>query len=591
VNRRPLIIAAMAGLVLAMLPTPDAAHATPTCTASPRLSGSFIQPDLVDSWTGTQIATEDTNLKNACITTQILQWTADSKNHTATYDTGLTGYTWNTSHDVPDRLLSHAESAGINVYVGLQINDDWWTKYADDTTWLSNEATFAEQLADELYDNYGPYDSFAGWYLPFEVENDHFQTTTEQDNLASFYATVIGYLHSNFGLPVVISPFFNANLGGALDSSGWQSMWTRILDDLGSSSPDVIAVQDGIGAGHATSAQLGTWFSATKSAITAAAVSTALYDNAETYQVGPSGFQPMPVGPIVTDMSAVSTSVTGYWSFSYDHYQSPLSTFANSAYHNSYLNYLANGAVESTAPTAPGSLSATAVDSQTVSLSWTASTDAVGVAGYNIYRNSQLVAATNGTGTGFTDTQLDASTSYTYTVKAFDGAGNLSSSSATAGATTPAGPVYTTNWSQGKTYTATVAADASYPDTGGTELTDGVLAATPTYVAAWQGRNNVGTYSFTIDLGASRTIKSLNSTWLQVRGDFVFLPNSVTYAVSADGTSYTTAGTVNLPAVDASNQIKTYRLIGLNLTGRYVKITVDGGSAWSMVDEAQALTS
>ncbi|MBO0867717.1 MAG: DUF4434 domain-containing protein [Micromonosporaceae bacterium] len=590
-DRRFVVVAAIASLALALLPAPDSANATPNCTASPRLSGSFIQPDLVDSWTNTQIANEDTKLKNACITTQILQWTADSKNHTATYDTGLTGYTWNTSTDVPDRLLSHAESAGIDAYVGLQINDDWWTKYADDTTWLSKEATFSEQLADEVYANYGPYDSFAGWYLPFEVDNDHFQTTTEQDNLARFYATVIGYLHSTFGRPVVISPFFNANLGGALDPSGWQTMWTRILDDLGSTAPDVIALQDGVGAGHATSAQLGAWFSATRSAISTAGVSTSLYDDAETYQLGPSGFQPMPIGPVVTDMSAVSASVAGYWSFSYDHYQSPLSTFANSAYHNSYLNYLANGTVESTAPTTPGPPSANAVDSQTVSLSWTASTDAVGVAGYDIYRNGQLVAATNGTGTGFTDTQLDASTSYTYTVKAFDGAGNTSSASSSASATTPAGPSYGTNWSLGKTYTASVAADASYPDTGGTELTDGVLAATPTYVAAWQGRNSVGTYSFTIDLGASHAIKSLNSTWLQVRSDFVFLPNSVTYAVSTDGTSYTTVGTINRPAIDSSDQIKTYRLIGLNVTGRYVRITVDGGTAWSMVDEAQALTT
>jgi len=90
-----------------------------------------------------------------------------------------------------------------------------------------------------------------------------------------------------------------------------------------------------------------------------------------------------------------------------------------------------------------------------------------------------LVATKHCSTSGFTDQQLDGSTSYSYTVKAFDGAGNLSAASATANVTTPAAPTYATNWAAGKTYTSTVAANASYPDTGGVELTDGVKATGP----------------------------------------------------------------------------------------------------------------
>ncbi|MET7402084.1 DUF4434 domain-containing protein [Dactylosporangium sp. NPDC005572] len=585
--RRVLSGAAIATVALTVLAVPQPAHAA-TCTTNPRISGSFIQPDLVAGWTNTQLATEYTKLLDACVNTQILQWTADSKAHTATYDTGLTGYTWSTATDIPDRVLSRAESAGVNVFVGLQVSADWWVNYADSTTWLDAEADLAKDLADELWDNYGAYDSFAGWYLPFEVENLHFQTATQQSNLAAFYADVIGHLHTlSPGKPVAVSPFFNANLAGTLNATGWQSMWTSIL----ATAPiDIIALQDGVGAGHATSAQLPAWFTATKNAITASRPATLLYDDVETFLFGASGLQPMPVKDIVTDMAAVSASVSGYWSFSYDHYQSPLAPFST-FYDATYRNYLTNGTVETTAPGTPSSFAATATNSQTVQLTWTAPSDNIGVAGYHIYRGGDLVATKHGATSGFTDTQLDGSTTYTYTVKAFDGAGNLSAASSSANATTTAAPSYPTNWASARTYTSTVAADPAYPDTGGTELTDGAKAAGPLYGAVWQGRNAVGTYSFTIDLGSSRTINGINSSWLQVRADYVFLPDSVSYAVSATGSSWTTVGTIAKPAVGPSNLIKTYNLIGLSTTGRYVRVTVNGGSAWSMLDEVEVRKS
>jgi hypothetical protein len=581
-------LSGLASLTLALIAVPvlgitDAAHAV-TCTATTRLDGSFIQPALPDSWTNTQLANEMTYLGAACMDTQVLQWTADSKTKKATYATGLTGWSQSSATQVPDRVLSKAEAAGIDVYVGLQVNDDWWTKHANDVTWLNNEATVANGLADELYDNYGAYDSFAGWYLPFEVDNVNFPTSTEWSRLATFYSTVANHLHTlSPGLPVVIAPFFNANLSGAQTPAQWQTMWTSIL----ASAPiDVIALQDGVGAGHATATQLASWFSATRNAINASRPSTLLIDDAETFLFGASGLQPMPVKDIVADMAAVTSYVDGYWSFAYDHYQSPQAPFST-AYDLTYKNYLTSTTVETTAPGTPTSLSASATSSQNVTLSWTAPSDNIGVAGYHIYRNGALVATEHGAASGFTDRQLTGSTTYAYAVKAFDGAGNLSASSSTVNVTTPAAPSYATNWAAGKTYTSTVAANASYPDTGGTELTDGVVGAVA-YGPAWQGRNAVGTYSFTIDLGASRTISSISSRWLQVRSDYVFLPDNVTYAVSANGTSFTNVASIDRPAVDASNQIKAYLALPATTSGRYVKVTVNGGSAWSMLDEVEA---
>jgi chitodextrinase len=60
-----------------------------------------------------------------------------------------------------------------------------------------------------------------------------------------------------------------------------------------------------------------------------------------------------------------------------------------------------------------------------VSLAWSASTDNIGVTGYRVYRNGTDVSGAI-TALGFTDSGLAPSTSSTYEVKAFDGAGNPS---------------------------------------------------------------------------------------------------------------------------------------------------------------------
>jgi parallel beta-helix repeat protein len=86
------------------------------------------------------------------------------------------------------------------------------------------------------------------------------------------------------------------------------------------------------------------------------------------------------------------------------------------------------------APTAPSGLVATAVSSGQIDLTWTGSTDNVGVSAYEIYRDGGMLAMT--AGTTFSDTGLAAGGSYTYVVKARDAAGNVSGPSNTASATT-----------------------------------------------------------------------------------------------------------------------------------------------------------
>jgi chitodextrinase len=99
---------------------------------------------------------------------------------------------------------------------------------------------------------------------------------------------------------------------------------------------------------------------------------------------------------------------------------------------------------DTTPPAPPSNLTATAGSTQ-INLAWTASTDNVGVTGYQVERCQgagcgNFVALASSTTATFSDTGLTASTSYSYRVRATDAAGNLSLYSNIAGATTTAPP-------------------------------------------------------------------------------------------------------------------------------------------------------
>lgn len=94
------------------------------------------------------------------------------------------------------------------------------------------------------------------------------------------------------------------------------------------------------------------------------------------------------------------------------------------------------GTSDTQAPSVPSGLNAAAASSSQINLSWSASTDNVGVAGYKLYRAGSLIAQTSST--SYSNTGLSASTQYCYNVAAYDSAGNTSSQSSQACATTSA---------------------------------------------------------------------------------------------------------------------------------------------------------
>jgi fibronectin type III domain protein/Big-like domain-containing protein/calcineurin-like phosphoesterase family protein len=91
---------------------------------------------------------------------------------------------------------------------------------------------------------------------------------------------------------------------------------------------------------------------------------------------------------------------------------------------------------DTTPPSQPQGVTATAVSRTQVRVSWQASTDNVGVTAYDIYRNGSLLTTTASVNSHL-DQSVQPGTAYSYTVVARDAAGNTSPPSAPAGVTTP----------------------------------------------------------------------------------------------------------------------------------------------------------
>ena len=95
------------------------------------------------------------------------------------------------------------------------------------------------------------------------------------------------------------------------------------------------------------------------------------------------------------------------------------------------------GPADTTAPSEPTYLKASGTTASTTKLSWTASTDKVGVTGYEILVDGSVVGTASGT--TYTASGLSASTEYSFTVRALDAAGNRSTSSSEVSVTTSEG--------------------------------------------------------------------------------------------------------------------------------------------------------
>ena len=213
---------------------------------------------------------------------------------------------------------------------------------------------------------------------------------------------------------------------------------------------------------------------------------------------------------------------------------------------------------DTTPPSVPTNLTATAVGPQRINLSWTASTDNVGVTGYKIYRGGSYLTST--ADTSYSNGGLSPSTYYSYTVSAYDAAGNESAQSSPASDTTPAySNIIIDN--PAATYTGVWSIGTSSPDKyltnyhwASTAVSEGKTAKwTPTIAYAgnydvyiWypQGSNRANNSPFTVYWdGGSQTVpwnqQTNGGAWRLLLGNKHFAAGTTGYLKLGNGTGYT----------------------------------------------------
>ncbi|MEU3168876.1 discoidin domain-containing protein [Streptosporangium sp. NPDC006930] len=206
---------------------------------------------------------------------------------------------------------------------------------------------------------------------------------------------------------------------------------------------------------------------------------------------------------------------------------------------------------DTTPPSTPSNLAHTEPGSGQIRLTWNASTDNVGVTGYDVYANNALRASVAGNVLTYTDTQ-PATATVSYHVKAKDAAGNQSGNSNTVTRTgsTPPG----SNLAVGKAITASssvftfVAANANDDNTA-------------TY---WEGNGGSYPNTLTVSLGANATLSSVvvklnpDSVWATRTQNIQVLgrgQGSTTFTTLAAATNHTfdpaSGNTVTIPVSGA----------------------------------------
>ncbi len=215
---------------------------------------------------------------------------------------------------------------------------------------------------------------------------------------------------------------------------------------------------------------------------------------ASTDNVGVTGYDIYRAGTKVGSSTTTAYTDSGLTAgTSYSYYVKARDGAGNTSQASNTLSVSTAQAGDTQAPTAPSNLTSPSQTTTNISLGWVASTDNVGVTGYDIYRAGTKVGSS--TTTAYTDSGLTAGTSYSYYVKARDGAGNVSGQSNTltissAAADTTRPTVSFSSPASGTTVTGSISVSGSVGDNSAlpanpvTLQIDNGVSITPTYTTS-----------------------------------------------------------------------------------------------------------
>jgi chitodextrinase len=373
--------------------------------------------------------------------------------------------------------------------------------------------------------------------------------------------------------------------------------FVRAVDSVGNASATTPALSIALPDGEAPTAPTG--LSVTGSTVSSVSLAwSAATDNTgvTAYRVYRNGTD---VSGAITGLSFTDTGLAPSTSSTYE-----VKAFDAAGNASPAASVAGSSLADTTGPTAPGKPTMSGETQTSITVSWAASTDDVGVTGYRVFRDGDDVSGLV-TGVSFTDTGLTAATTYSYRVSATDAAGNTSALSAATDGTTasvvteptplfadtftlangsPWGAGWTTSSANG---TATVSAGAgrlAYTDVSGAysrALLSGVTAVADAGVKLSYQWDSTAARSF-VDIGL-RGSGGWQNGYRTRNGYFLELTSNSTTATigrNVNGVVTTLATLTNAQTVSTGKQWVRFQVVGSTVRVRTWADGAEEPSTW-----------
>lgn len=404
--------------------------------AHPTADGTFIQEYLIKDWTDKDWQREFKYLKEAGMHYVIIGSVADADDDNSPlmtiYPTNIKGCHMKPGyHDLVDMCLRNAKDAGLKVFLGTNTRNDWFKHMANDRGWFLKRMEESNMIADELWTKYKSRypETFCGWYWNYEIDNLNYDSEYKQDTVAKGLNIVLDHLKSKGEkMPLMLCPFMNTKFGTPLS---YKKMWKYIFAQTHFTKGDIFAPQDSVGAGGTDLSNITEWYIALREAVISKP-GLSMWSDTETFDS--KTWNPEFLKKFITQLRLESPYVKKFITFAYSHYYSP--NVVDPGYHATYMDYLKSGKIENTPPQIKN-IYAKKIQNGGINVYWDKATDNIGVCCYKLYKNGKLILneqlgrkdydkACHALSYSYDDYTATASGKYTYSMEAYDFAGNVS---------------------------------------------------------------------------------------------------------------------------------------------------------------------
>ena len=217
---------------------------TQPSSGSMQLNGSFIQlwntaGCMCGQWTQNEWDAELQKMKDACMNTLVIQYGVYKD--LSWYQPSSLSFI-NYTEPTLNKIISAANKVDMDVYLGLYFDETWNTSDKSASSTYSGLLDKHKQVIDEIWDLFKDSASFAGWYIPQEINDLEWQSDPQKTLLFNWLRDVSDYAHAKSAThPVMIAPYCNLWQPADLIQQWYDDMLTT------ATNIDMIYPQDGIG--------------------------------------------------------------------------------------------------------------------------------------------------------------------------------------------------------------------------------------------------------------------------------------------------------------------------------------------------------